>query len=502
MLLLEGNDNMKKLISVFLSILMFAATMSISAGALTSGSGTGWINDISIVDYDPTNYIEPVKSPNNSYNYNAEKFYASSNADTPYMFYSFLDNNQKAVYDEVKSNPVNSEYEVVFPEPIVFENSSLSMTESAVNECIAACIGGLSAVADDYPMIYWIDGFDMQYAYNYTVSGGKYIITILGIVVLPSYNTSAYSDLNSVQAAYNDMKSVVDSIEIKGNTRYEKLKNIHDFIAERVVYDPYLGGTNENPTDHYPTSVFLAPYTTVCEGYAEAFKILCDKAGIPCIVVVGDANGGGHAWNYVKMEDNKWYAVDLTWDDQGDYGTFYDWFLVGSASTNENFGGDSNTFSQSHTATGQRYISALFSLSYPALNLSSYSRMILNVDSKSTVSKTKMRLFIPGNSTVNSQISAPYGYTVTLNGSKTGSSFTVKNTSNITVETYVVIMWGDVVADALVNASDYNKVKDSSVNKPDSLAEGTDQYTAGDLNSDGVIDAFDTALLDLQMNNK
>lgn len=496
-----GGYDMKRLISLILSMLILTLNASISASALTSGTGVGLIEGISKIDYDPTTYIEPVKNQNDTYSYKADEFYASANYDMPYMFYSFLNSNQKAVYNTIKANPVSSQYQVELPVPIVCESSSPSLTQEAYDEVMAACIGGISAVCDDYPMIYWIDGFEIQFYHSYTISGGKYTITISDIIILPEFNADAYSDLAAVQAAYDDMESVVNSITIKGNTRYEQVKYIHDFIADRVVYDPDLNTANKNPTDHHPTSVFLEPYITVCEGYAEAFKILCDKAGIPCIVVVGQANGVGHAWNYVKMEDNKWYAVDLTWDDQGDSGTFYDWFLVGASSTNKHYNDDNTTFLQSHKYTGQRYYTDLFSLSYPTLNFSSYSRMLLNVNSKATVSRSTMRLFIFMNSTVDDQIAAPYGYTFSCNGNKTGSTLTVKNSSNITAETYTVIMWGDVVNDAIVDITDYNKVKDTSVNKSGSLAEGTVQYEAGDLNSDGVIDAFDTALLDLQLNS-
>ena len=83
---------------------------------------------------------------------------------------------------------------------------------------------------------------------------------------------------------------------------------------------------------------------------ASRLKILCDKAGIPCVIAVGNSNGGGHAWNYVKMEDGKWYGVDCTFDDQGSI--LYDYFLVGTASGNRYFGA-SETFGSSHTETGK-----------------------------------------------------------------------------------------------------------------------------------------------------
>lgn len=489
---------MKRLISLILSMLMLTLIVSISTSALTSGTGIGQIEGISKIDYDPTTYIEPVKNQNDTYSYKADKFYSSANCDMPHMFYSFLNSNQKAIYNTIKANPVSSQYQVELPAPIVFENASLSLTQEAYDEVMAACIGGISAVCDDYPMIYWIDGFEIQFYYSYTISGEKYTITLSDIIILPKFNAAAYSDLAAVQAAYDDMEAVVNSIVIKGNTRFEKVKYIHDFIADRVVYDSNLGTENENPTDHYPTSVFLEPYITVCEGYAEAFKILCDKAGIPCIVVVGQANGGGHAWNYVKMEDGKWYAIDCTWDDQGDI--FYDYFLTGGNSTNYNFDRDSTTFLDSHAATGQRFIFESFVLTYPALNPTAYSRMMLNKNSTATVSKSKKMLYIMPGSTAEQQVQAPYGYTAAATGSKTGSSLTVKNNTNIRVETYTVIMRGDMVADAVVDAADYTAVKMTAVGDPSYAAAGTPEYEAGDLNADGVVDAFDTALLDLQMN--
>ncbi len=60
----------------------------------------------------------------------------------------------------------------------------------------------------------------------------------------------------------------------------------------------------------------------VCEGYAKAFKYLCDLSadklpGVSCLIATGtlsdsDGTGGGHMWNVVNMEDNCSYMVDIT----------------------------------------------------------------------------------------------------------------------------------------------------------------------------------------------
>lgn len=49
-------------------------------------------------------------------------------------------------------------------------------------------------------------------------------------------------------------------------------------------------------------------------GYAAAYKLVCDKAGIPCEMVIGTANGYFHTWNKVCI-DNAWYNVDVSIND-------------------------------------------------------------------------------------------------------------------------------------------------------------------------------------------
>ena len=50
----------------------------------------------------------------------------------------------------------------------------------------------------------------------------------------------------------------------------------------------------------------------VCQGYALAYKLLCDRVGIECYMVTSDSMN--HAWNIVWL-DGSWYHVDATWDD-------------------------------------------------------------------------------------------------------------------------------------------------------------------------------------------
>lgn len=59
----------------------------------------------------------------------------------------------------------------------------------------------------------------------------------------------------------------------------------------------------------------------VCDGYSRAFKLLCDRLGVPCMLQCGNAfvKAGAapeyHMWNQIQMEDGNWYGVDICWND-------------------------------------------------------------------------------------------------------------------------------------------------------------------------------------------
>ena len=55
-----------------------------------------------------------------------------------------------------------------------------------------------------------------------------------------------------------------------------------------------------------------------------------------------------------------------------------------------------------------------------------------------------------------------------------------------------------MVADNTVNATDYNKIVQTAIGAQ-SITDKA-QTAAADMNSDGVVDAFDAALLDLYLN--
>ena len=138
----------------------------------------------------------------------------------------------------------------------------------------------------------------------------------------------SFADGNSRAAATANMYAVVDGYMAQINAQgsaYDKLKFAHDLLANNTTYNG----------DTYDQSCY-APFVrrvSVCAGYAEAYELLCNKAGIPTIAVTSDE----HEWNQVYL-NNVWYLVDVTWDD-GDPGLCYDYFLKSTA-TVHGYGSD------------------------------------------------------------------------------------------------------------------------------------------------------------------
>ena len=101
-------------------------------------------------------------------------------------------------------------------------------------------------------------------------------------------------------------KAIADKA-CKYERTFDKLKVIHDSLLDHITYESYKE----------MISAFLEGKAD-CSGYADAFCMVCQLAGIECIVVWGTANNGAgvneHAWNMVRIGDD-WYNVDVCWDD-------------------------------------------------------------------------------------------------------------------------------------------------------------------------------------------
>ncbi len=146
--------------------------------------------------------------------------------------------------------------------------------------------------------------------------------------------TNALSRRAEFQSVADAAVSAVRSRIASDADRETIVKTIHDYVCEIAVYDDnyksYANGSEQYYMIHSAAGFFLdSNHKVVCDGYAKAFKILCDRFDVPCAIIPGMTTEG-HAWNYVQMEDGNWYLVDTTWDDGSSIR--WNYFLMGGMS--------------------------------------------------------------------------------------------------------------------------------------------------------------------------
>lgn len=107
----------------------------------------------------------------------------------------------------------------------------------------------------------------------------------------------------------------------KGMTDYQKIKIIHDYIAEQTTYD-----INTQYSKLPSAYSCLIEHKGVCHDYAETFADMASAAGLEVYCVVGKADEL-HMWNIVKCDGN-YYHLDCTWNDHDEFGTSYNYFLI------------------------------------------------------------------------------------------------------------------------------------------------------------------------------
>ena len=415
-----------------------------------------------------------------------------------YSYADFLDENNKAVYDALKvwTTPDLSSVSVAFPTAVKVSLSALPGTssyssddETALNDALMQnCKPGRDSLLFDYPEICWLDPNNMSVGLmNTTVKHssitGLYTLTIGGIKITPNLSSS-FSTLQEAQNYENKLSDAVDNFVINGTTSYDKIREMHDEISTFTYYDT---------SAKFSSSAIGALITpgVVCEGYSKAFKLLCDRENIPCVLVFGNFDKDkmtGHMWDYVKMEDGKWYAVDVTWDDEDGYNGVvakYDYFIKGSDSYFKNHTEETN------------FIGTVFT--YPTLSKTDYSSTIipaLTTASATTSTTTTTTTTSTTTTTTTSTTTIPTTTSTTTTttttiptttSTTTTSTTAMPTTTSTSTTTETVYLKGDFNHDGSVDIAD-------AVICAKSLCGALSGYNC-DFDDDGIADIFDLSLL-------
>ena len=128
--------------------------------------------------------------------------------------------------------------------------------------------------------------------------------------------------------------TILPQLSLSGKTTYQKVQAIYNWITANVKYD-YSHMNDPTYLLQYTAYAAAVQKKAVCQGYANLFYRLANDAGVDCRIITGKAYNGtqteDHAWNIVRMEDEKYYCLDATWD-AGLKPEKYEYFLKGLTS--------------------------------------------------------------------------------------------------------------------------------------------------------------------------
>ena len=259
-------------------------------------------------------------------------------------------------------------------------------TTSAYEACKEQMTADMQAAADafkhDHPEVFWIRS-PKTYSFSVLLVPGteqtgadgktRGVFEIVSATYKPVETFSGAGSLISsyqagVQAAAAKVREMADSWNTEGaengSAAYQALlvRAADEYLCGRLFYDrdalktavsvsaaENSGGRSVACNDAYRIYTSAAAFLdgtdhltmgVVCEGYAKAFKVLCDQLGVPAVCVSGlsDRNltGSGHMWNLAQI-GGVWYLVDVTWDDsnaEGAYASSRRYLLVSNYTNN------------------------------------------------------------------------------------------------------------------------------------------------------------------------
>lgn len=283
--------------------------------------------------------------------------------------YSQLGENGKIIYEKLYENKENLKtgtYTIQFGNTFYDILSQENGSDKLQEEYQTA----IEAFTYDNPDVFYIDVTKMYINIEtiQKIFSTKYNVYI-NSAKDSTYLLDGFTSKEQIDQCESQVIAVKNQIlnQIAGKNDIEKMRYIHDYLVDTIEYDQTFGEKNI-----YNIYGALVSKTCVCEGYAKASQYLLNEAGLENIIITGTAtNSDGktenHAWNYVNI-DEKWYAIDTTWDDPIIVGggkltntIRYRYFLKGSSTMNKN-----HFISTKFTSGGQDF-------EFPELSITDYN---------------------------------------------------------------------------------------------------------------------------------
>ena len=190
------------------------------------------------------------------------------------------------------------------------------------------CLEDVSKISYDEILLSNINNFVNPYNSYSTI---KTLYDDTGAVTIKITHLYNKDEIEKLDKDIN--KLIKENINDEMNSK-EKIRAIHDYIINNTKYDQKKGNGNESEYDSSRIGGVLYDHYSICSGYADTMAVILDKLNIPNFKI----SSANHVWNAVYL-DNKWYHLDLTWDDpitaSGEDILDHSYFLIDSQKLSE-----------------------------------------------------------------------------------------------------------------------------------------------------------------------
>ena len=259
--------------------------------------------------------------------------------------YYSLSKNEQAIYDSlyVKSKNILTGNDNDLTLYIGFEDFDLDFSNQTVKEVEENINSALEQI--NFNKIFYSLRQDYPYYFWYLYSCG-YNYNSPRVIAMNNDFSKSYFELKINSIYSDDSGKYLDSDElIMARSAYKNAKQIPENAVEYNIYDKIKYYTNYilNNTAYYHNhdsdssnkqtwSTFISVFDnidstlSICGGYSDAFKLLCDLGDVECYLETGLMNNEYHAWNEIYINDVT-YMIDTTNIDEGAIGQGYKLYL-------------------------------------------------------------------------------------------------------------------------------------------------------------------------------
>ena len=157
------------------------------------------------------------------------------------------------------------------------------------------------------PLYFFLDG-SIHVQYELQSGWGDRVLTSLNLTIGYLDPNKQAADLAVLRQALLTEAARIAALADTGRPAWEKILVVHDELIRSIVYDSTLDPANNNAASA------LLNHTAMCQGYAQAFQLICQILDLDVSIITGQAAGIDHAWNLVTL-DGVTYHLDVTHDD-------------------------------------------------------------------------------------------------------------------------------------------------------------------------------------------